>query len=965
MLQKYAYFLILLGLISCSGDKSPNSLVDPFIGTGGHGHTFPGATAPFGMIQISPDTRLEGWDGCSGYHFSDSMIYGFSHTHLSGTGVSDYGDFLLTPQSGSLHFFRGNDTLAGYRTSFAHKNESAGPGWYSVRLDNDIEVRISSGKRSGQYSFQYPDGARYLSLDLEHRDELLDFQVIIPDSRTLLAYRRSSAWARDQRVYFASRFSQDIVRILDEQGEEQKPGEVPINSKKIALEFADEGKSELLVNVAISSVSAENALLNLDVELGKFAKHDFKKYSDSLWAIELGKIKIRGGNQSDQVKFYSALYHAMIAPNLYSDVDGRYRGRDLRVHEGEHDYYTVFSLWDTYRALHPLLTIIDPERTVNMAKTLLLQYEHGGALPVWELSANETMCMIGYHSVPVLVDAAMKGYDRFDQMKALEASINSANLNQLGLPEYSAYGFIPADKEPESVSKTLEYAYDDWCIAKLAESLGEDSIAQVYFLRSQNWKNLFDPESGFFRAKVNNGFIDPFIPEEVNFHYTEANAWHYSMYVPQDVSSWMKALGGPDELERFLDRLFSADEKTSGRMQEDITGLIGQYAHGNEPSQHMAYLYNYTSAPWKGQKIVRRILDELYSDKPDGLPGNEDCGQMSAWYIFSSLGFYPVCPGSNIYQIGSPLFDNVSMRVGEEKHMEIKSAMNSKENVYVQSVKLNGRQLDRNYILHREIMDGGILEFEMGPEPSDWGVGTKHPDSRPKEEIIPVPYLKKDARSFKKSTLVELGHLSSEVEIRYSINGGAEIIYDQPFEIFETSDLTFYAGYGEQKSRALNSRIVKIPEGRSISIRYPYANQYSAGGDDALIDGIIGGAKFATGDWQGYHGVNLEAVVDLGQEKKVNGISVNFLQDWNSWIFFPKQVQFFSSGDSLNWDLVEVRFTDVDPKEEGSLIQEFKTNRNINCRFVKILGINRGINPSWHKAPGDVCWIFADEITIH
>ncbi len=964
MIQKYVYFLLLVMLFACNRTKSPIDLVDPFIGTGGHGHTFPGACAPFGMIQISPDTRLEGWDGCSGYHYSDSIIYGFSQTHLSGTGVSDYGDFLITPQSGEFHFFRGNDSISGYRASFSHKNESASPGTYQVKLDNGIKVEILAGKRTGKFRIDFPPGEQYLLLDVEHRDQLIDYQIRIIDDHTIAVFRRSSAWARDQRLYFVMSFSRPWENIFSEDGSIEPDKSENLGSPKIGIKFNSDAGSELGISVALSSNGFDAAVDNLEAEQRGSNWKKFQSYSRGLWEKELSKIQVMG-KKEDMVKLYSSLYHCMIAPNLFSDADGKFLGRDLVTHQADHDYFTVFSLWDTYRALHPLLTIIDSSRTVDFVRTLILQYEKGGSLPVWELSANETMCMIGYHSVPVIADAVMKGYGGFDKEKALEACIHSSNLNHLGLREYRSYGFIPAGAEPESVSKTLEYAYDDWCIARFANHLGKDSIEEIYLERSQYWKNLLDPESRFFRGKINNGFITPFIPEEVNFHYTEANAWHYSMYVPQDIVGWKKMIGGEQGLEKFLDKLFTADERTEGRNQADITGLIGQYAHGNEPSQHMAYLYNHTNSPHKAQQYVRRILNDLYSTQPDGLPGNEDCGQMSAWFVMSALGFYPVCPGSNRYEIGSPLFNIAKIKVGENKWFEIMADNNSGSNIYVQSVTLNGVLLDRNWLLHEELMSGGTIEFEMGPEPSNWGqVSSKPSENKSKTSFLPVPYLKEDIRSFKDSSLVDLGHLDPEARIFFSINEKEFEEFVEPIVLRGTSNLKFFAEKDGIRSRALHSRLVKIPSERKISIEYPYANQYSAGGNEALIDGIRGGGKFATGDWQGYHGVNLEAVVDLGKSTRINKLSMGFLQDWNSWIFFPKQVQFFSSEDSVTWDLRGVEFTEVDPKEEGSLLQDFKLRRSFEARFIKVVAVNRGKNPDWHKAPGDVCWIFADELVI-
>ncbi len=613
--------------------------VNPLIGTGGHGHTFPGVCAPFGMMQLSPDTRFDGWDGCGGYHYSDSIIYGFSHTHLSGTGVPDYSDLLVVPQSGQAKWKGKFEDPNGYGARFSHQNEVARLGFYEVLLeDENIRVNLSCTERAGihQYTFLNTSDKKYILLDLNYRDKLLNGNIKLIDAQNISGFRVSEAWANEQHFYFHLTTSVPYIshELRTHNGE-----------LKLLLEFPTDTK-ELLIKVGMSHVDEAGAKTNLDAEIPHFSLNQVYTENTRKWAQELDKVNIQADPQTRSI-FYSALYHSMIAPNLMSDIDGRYRGRDQKIHQLkdlQDQQYTVFSLWDTYRANHPLFTLIDQKRTGAYIRTFLRQYDEGGDLPVWELAACETECMIGYHSVSVITDAYMKGIRDFDAKKALKAMVSTANANEFGKLAYAQNGFISSADEPESVSRTLEYAYDDFCIAQMAKALGQTATALEFEKRSSNFVNLYDPSTKFMRARRGAQWYGPFDPSEVNFNYTEANSWQYSLYAPQNIPLLTNLLGGPDSLELWLDRLFSTNMKLSGREQADITGLIGQYAHGNEPSHHMAYLYNFTNAPYKTQLYVDRILDEMYQNAPDGLSGNEDCGQMSAWYVMSALGLYAVTP---------------------------------------------------------------------------------------------------------------------------------------------------------------------------------------------------------------------------------------------------------------------------------------------------------------------------------
>ncbi|MBT3801765.1 MAG: glycoside hydrolase family 92 protein, partial [Bacteroidetes bacterium] len=749
--------MLALFLSSCSNKNQVlTDYVDPFIGTGGHGHTYPGATLPFGMVQLSPDTRLTGWDGCSGYHYSDSIIYGFTHTHLSGTGCSDYGDILLMPYTGELLFENGSDGNKGYSSAFQKKNEKAEAGYYQVLLDDDhIDVELTCSKRVGfhKYTFNEVDTGRII-LDLIHRDVLIDSEIKALSATKIEGVRKSSAWARNQQLFFAIEFSKaffnnDIeVRVDTTKGHEFNFG----NGSKAVYQFVLEKDKTIMVKVGISAVSKEGAWKNLEEEIPHWDFEQVKNEANESWNKELSKIVVEGGTKEQKTIFYTALYHAMLAPDLFMDVDGQYLGRDLQIHQADgFDYYTTFSLWDTYRAEHPLLTIIDQKRTNDFINTFVKQYEQGGSLPVWEFAANETMCMIGYHSIPVIVDAYMKGIRNYNIEKVYEAMKHSANLDHLGLEAYKKYGYIPADQEPESVSKTLEYAYDDWCIAQMAKELGKEEDFNYFIKRAQSYKNIFDKSTGFMRAKWNGSWFSPFDPKEVNIHYTEANCWQYSFYVPQDVSGLINLMGGKEKFIEKLDQLFTESSETTGRQQSDITGLIGQYAHGNEPSHHMAYLYAYANAPSKTQEMAARIMKEMYTDQPDGYAGNEDCGQMSAWYVMSAMGFYQVTPGSNQYVIGSPVFEKVTINLENGKQFIIEANKVSDENIYIQAATLNDQDYSKCFISHEDIMNGGRLSLEMGDLPNkNWGIENEDiPLSQIESEgFLEAPTLKNKSKTF-------------------------------------------------------------------------------------------------------------------------------------------------------------------------------------------------------------------------
>ena len=963
--------LAILLTLTANAQESLINYVNPFIGTGGHGHTFPGATVPFGMVQLSPDTRLEGWDGCGGYHFTDEVVYGFSHTHLSGTGIPDYADVLLMPFTGKVNFNNGADGEVGYSSPFDKKVEIAQPNYYFTHLtDDDIEVELTATERTGLHKYTFKrDGERQILIDLIHRDKVTDAYLKQVNEYELEGYRHSEDWAKNQLLYFVIRFNKPIQNIdfqLDKKIN-TNISEAKNTAIKAALNFG-ETEGELMVQTAISAVDIEGARKNLDAE---FANWDFdttKKTGQAKWEKQLSKITVEDESREKKTIFYTALYHTMIAPNLYTDVDGRYRGTDFKVHKStEHTHYTIFSLWDTYRAAHPLYTIIEQERTNDFIQTFMRHYEQGGTLPMWELAANYTECMIGYHAVPVISDAYMKGIRGYDAGQALEAMVSTAYEERLGRKTYHETGLLHGEAAAECVSKTLEYAYDDWTIAVMADEMGEREVADDFYASAQYYKNVFDPSTGFMRARMNNRWFYPFTPYEVNFNYTEANAWQYGYYVPQDIAGWMDALGGAAKLEAHLDAIFTADTKSTGRDQADITGLIGQYAHGNEPSHHIAYLYNYVGKAHKTQAYVQRIMNEMYSNAPDGLSGNEDCGQMSAWLVMSAMGFYPVAPGSVQYAIGSPWLDKVTIHLENGKAFSV-TAEGQSEDVYIQSATLNDAPHTPTYITHQHIMQGGDLAFDMGAKPNpNYG---KSPADRPmtkieSKEVVAIPAVVTGDKAFPNSTKITLGCVTPDATIFYTLNDGEPMPYDAPFDIKEDAKLTVWATKrGAIDSKKASSEFFKMAEFRDIKLYSKYADHYSAGGDMALVDYIRGGNDYRTGTWQGYEGIDLVAVVDLGKKQTVSDLSAGFIQDENSWIFMPLEVEFFTSKNGKKFKSAGKVVNDISPKEQGSIIKNFGVKTSRKAQYVKVVAKNRGVCPAFHKGAGGKCWVFVDEVVV-
>jgi predicted alpha-1,2-mannosidase len=889
--------------------------INPMIGTGGHGHTFPGPTLPFAMVQLSPDTRVDGsWDGCSGYHYSDNTIYGFSHTHLSGTGCSDYGDIAFMPYFGADVFTLSIDKLIKKGVQYAHQNEIAKAGYYSVVLDNKVKVELTTTTRSGiqKYSFQ-EKGHTKIVLNLKHRDELLKGKINEIDVVTFSGLRESKAWAERQRLYFY--FNLSRLPLKSEIIKGSKGDEL------LVLEYDVKNGDEILIKTGISGTDEAGAIGNLDGEMPNF---DFEKYrinANAIWNAQMMKIKTYGGTETEKYNFYTALYHSMIHPSIFSDIDNRYRGRDGKVYntEGEFDYYTVFSLWDTYRALHPLLSVIEIKRTNDFIHTFIKQHEQVGKLPIWELWSNETNCMIGYHAVSVIWDSYAKSIRAYNPGKAFKAMRDMAkDTTNPAVKSYMTYGYVRADDDAESVSKTLEYAYNDWCISQMALKLGFSKDYNEFSNRSRNWINVFDPQTGFMRPRLNSTQMTPFTPYMVDNNFTEANSYQYSFYVPHDLPKFKQMLGGEKAFERKLDELFSAKSKTEGREQADITGLIGQYAHGNEPSHHIAFLYKDRA---KRTSIVKQIRDNFYKNTPDGLIGNEDCGQMSAWYVWAAMGMYPVCPGDKHMTRCDAIFDSVEI----------------KADVWT----IHSEKGDTTEFFNMKDQHLAVEEINL--------------------DIQRQPYIEPCQKIFKDKQWIKL---AGGDKIKYSINDEIEKAFKDSILIDKTCQVKFYTEIGEQKTNTQIAQFYQLPNDRTVTLNCTYNPQYHAGGPMGLVDGIYGNENWRKGDWLGFQSQNFETIITLNESKPIKEISTTFLSDQRSWIFYPTEYKISTSIDGVKYDDVFTIGIEVPRADDKNYVKRMNHKLNTEAKYIKIWAKNYGKIPDWHPGAGGDAFIFVDEVEV-
>ena len=928
-MKRALIILLAVVLFAACGEKTLTSYVNPFVGTDGHGHTFPGAIVPFGQIQPSPDTRLEDWDGCSGYHYSDDTIYGFSHTHLSGTGCEDYGDVLLMPvdelQFRELKLWE-PDMRDSYKRHFMHDNETAQAGYYKVMLDENgfpsTTVELTADRRVAYHRYTYrEEGYNVFVIDLKHRDVLLDGKISLTDDGLIVGHRHSSAWNPDQHLYFVICANVPFK-------------EVRISSDSTQACVLLSRTKQVELQVAISGVDIQGAVNNLNAAEYK----DFdaaRRGADSTWEAALGKLRVEGGTDEQKRCFYTALYHCMTSPYLWSDADGRYRGTDNEIHTVDpgREVYTVFSLWDTYRALHPLLTQIEPERTVDFVYTAMKNFEQGGELPMWELASHETHCMIGYHAVPMILEAyihlaepdgTLAGYTPKQLLDAMVATSNRTEAHRA----YAAQGYLSSEIDNESVSKTLEYAYDDWCIAQMAEMAGDTATARTYWIRSQSWQNIID-SNGFAHAKRNGGWVTPFDPTEVNNHYTEANSWQYSTYVPHDFFSWVELVGGEDKAIEFLDSLFEGDNAMSGRDQADVTGLIGMYAHGNEPSHHAAWLYSMLGQPEKTEKYVHKILNELYTSKPDGLCGNEDCGQMSAWYVLSSLGMYEVCPGNGVWKTTKPIF-----KVSNEWKVGCREGL-------VMSFALP----DSLRITPCPVFDDWRMQMK-GEKTGEVKVFTD------KKVRFYSPF-KKDGGLMPVLDCLEDRH-----------NVTSFVVLPEAKE----ADVTFAAQVeGRLMSQPVTQHLVRTSTDKHVTYLTQPAPQYTENGPEGMVDRIFGTTNYRIGGWQGWQG-DMVAVVELDKEQTISSVGLDCLENMRSWIFFPKNVKVEYSLDGQSWkaygEVINTQYAAIHARQEEYNTHIFTVSGTARAKYIKVTAMNYGPLPDWHVSAGEKAWIFVDEIIV-
>ncbi len=759
-----------------SQTKYPADYVNPFIGTEEMGHTFPGAAVPFGMVQLSPETDTayysygNGYNPdvyryCAGYQYDDKTIVGFSHTHFSGTGHSDLGDFLIMPTVGKLQLNPGtaDNPESGYRSRFSHSTEEAHPGYYAVKLeDYNINAELTTSTHTGFHKYTFPksDDA-HIILDLTSNIYNYDGKVVwasvrVENDSLVTGYMQTNGWARTKLLYFAMELSKPIKSygLIDDAkliykgfwrkwNQDENFPERAGHKIKAHFDFKTSDGENIMIKFALSAVSTHNALENLEAEIPGWDFNKVKDEAKARWNKELSEIQIEG-SEDRKVNFYTAMYHSFLAPIVYSDVNGEYRGLDQNIYKAKNfTDYTIFSLWDTYRALHPLFTIIEQKRTSDIVNSMLAHYEQSvhKILPIWAHYSNENWCMIGYHAVPVIVDAYMKGIRGYNVDEALKAVVSSASYDVYdGIGYYKKFGYVPEDLNSSSASKTLEYAFDDWTISRFAKALGKKDLYNEFWKRAGSYKNIFDKKVGFMRARNSDGSWKPnFDPlSTANQGFIEGNSWNYSLYVPQDIAGFIKLLGGKDKLVTWLDSLFTMQVPDESIAEtEDVTraGMIGNYVHGNEPSHHVPYMYVYAGEPWRAQERIHQIVDTMYRSVPDGLCGNDDCGQMSAWYIFSAIGFYPVAPGSNQYVFGSPCVQSATINLENGKQFKIEAKSLTDKNIYIQSITLNGKDYNNSFIRHEDIVKGGKLVFNMGAEPNkEWSVNMKLPYSMSSEE---------------------------------------------------------------------------------------------------------------------------------------------------------------------------------------------------------------------------------------
>lgn len=1001
--------ILIIGLAISACDKKTEhyiSYVNPMIGTGGHGHTFPGATTPFGMVQLSPSNDFKAWDWCSGYHYSDTVLKGFAHTHISGAGLAGLGDILFMPTKGNPTVKPGTEKNpeSGYRSRFSHNREKASPGYYRVHLDDyNVEAELTATPRVGIHRYTFLDGGlSNIIIDPTHciAESVYGTEVEIVSDTEIRGYKHSNGEGGNRKVYFYAKFSKPFkkaVIVIDDSIDTKKASASGHNVKAYVSYNLEKGDA-VQVKVALSFVSYEGAYKNLQKEASNLNFDEARKEAEKLWEEKLSRISIGKADEHQKNIFYTGLYHSFISPNIISDVDGNYN-IEQKVYHGNEVQYSNYSTWDTYRALHPLFTIIEQKKTAEFVNSLSSREKVAKTgLPYWECVGHDNKCMPGYSPIAIMAEAIVKdikGIDREDAYKAMyNASFNSdkssPNYGYNSKIDYLNYGFIPAEIT-QSVSKTVENAYYDYCVSQAAKKLGKNKDAEVFLKRSLGYRNLFDSSSGYLLPRMSTGkFVYPKMDQWAGLisNYISGNIWGYSTYTPQDMTGIIQLHGGAKKYDKFLDKIFNDTSKMKGEQHGDISGFIGKYGHGDEPSHHMTYLYDYVGQPWKTQKLVHQVMKTQYFDKPNGLINNEDLGQMSAWYIFSSMGFYPVSPVDAKYVFGSPSFKMMQIHLENGNIFTIKAPKVSEKNIYIQSVKLNEKLYDKVYINHSEIMKGGVLEFEMGEKPN-FSFGKK-------TDALPITLLNKQPKIILKACFtpedpnpdifftnqrkITLQSTNDSAIIRYTIDGSEpnanSAIYKNPLTINKYT-LLKAACFSDKRTNKLSrsrtfakeyfkSILADLPENYPKIHYSPVPKRYGKADGSQLIDQRLATMNFSDGRWTGISGKNIEAVIDLGKQVKINEINLRTLTDTHVWIFPPKNITVYTSLNNENFTKIAALNSIATPKNEEKRILIHKLNFvALKTRYVKVKMDNFGPIPAWHGGAGKLPWLFVDEIIIN
>lgn len=997
-------FVLLVFFSSCSNEEGLIRYVDPMIGTDGHAHTFPGATLPFGMVQVSPSNDFKAWDWCSGYHYSDSILKGFAHTHISGAGLAGLGDILLMPTLGEPKVKAGTeeDPDSGYRSRFSHEREEASPGYYSVVLDDyKVKVELTCTPRVGFHRYTFnKKGNGNVIVDPTHRimENLYESEIEFLSDKEIRGYKRSNGEGGDRKVYFYAHFSKPFKEkgiAVDEAIADQKDKAMAKDVKAFVSFDVEKGES-IEVKVALSFVNYEGAYANYQVEAERTNFDEVHAAAQKVWNDKMNKIQIETKSVAEKRNFYTAMYHTMISPNLISDVTGEYVVEGEK-YKSDFDQYSNFSTWDTYRATHPLLSLIEQNKTVDFVNSLSSRFTDSKVgLPVWECLGHDNVCMIGYSSVSVMADAILKDLpgitteSAYEAMRAAAFSLekHSNNYDVNGMNYYVHLDFVPGEVGC-SVSKTTEYNYYDWCLSEVAKKLNKEEDVRLFQQRSKGYRNLFDSQSGYLFPKLRTGeLVHPKMDgwDELIRNYVSGNIWGYSSYAPHDMGYLMQLHGGKEQFASWLDGIFADDSEIGGEQHVDISGFIGKYGHGDEPSHQMPYLYNFAGQPWKTQKVVRDILPMFYQDTPGGLANNDDLGQLSAWYIFGTLGFYPVCPGSNQYLICSPAIDRASIQFENGKTFTVVAKNNSKENVYIQSATLNGADFSKPYLTYNQMISGGELVVVMGDQPNKtWGNSDRDTeglmglqtsetyDLYESKEVL-MPYTKDESYSFESTKEIRLHCNTPEAQIRFTLNGSEPTeksqLYTAPFLIKNDAIVKAKAfKKGLNPSYAYSRHYWK---GIQLNPKTGYPkitleNQPANYGEKTgrqLIDGQFGTTNFNDGEWTGLDKKDLVIDIDLGEARSIHEVKPGYLVYPGVWVFNPESIQVFVSNDNSNFTLAKE--LKIEPLKEAKRVVERPSLSFApkTVRFVKLV-LKVGIIPQWHTGGGQKSWIFADEILIN